>query len=309
MTSPPLTAPAHALSHQRENPLLNPMLLALEGGQEFKELRPFKHRLQETADRIVKEGRAEHVSIYFRDLWNGPWFGINEKEPFAPGSLLKVPIMLAVLRQADSDPDLLRKEIVFSKATAPFGHYERSVSKLEDGKAYTVDALLWRMIADSDNQAMTPLLGSISEDDLAATYFDLGLLIPLVKGADNKVSVKEYSSFFRILYNASYLSRKMSGKALDYLSQSTFRDGLAAGVPPGVVVARKMGESVDADKATEQVHECGIVYHPGRHYTLCVMTRGKDFETLTGILREVSKLVYAEVSAQSSGGPASTTPR
>ncbi len=50
---------------------------------------PFKDRVNELVEGMLSAGRASHISVYFRDLNNGPWFGINEKEEFSPASLLK----------------------------------------------------------------------------------------------------------------------------------------------------------------------------------------------------------------------------
>lgn len=59
--------------------------------------------------------------------------------------------------------------------------------------------------------------------------------------AATALSVVEYSTFFRVLFNASYLSQASSEKALGYLAQSTFTAGLRAGVPAQVQIAHKFG--------------------------------------------------------------------
>lgn len=279
------------------SPLLNPTLMPLDGQADLKELRPFKRRLAEYSDQAVAEGKASHVSVYFRDLWNGPVFGLNEKEPFTPGSLLKLPIMIAVLKQAQSDPGLLMKEVVF-KGGGPEPAYGRASRQLEEGKTYTVDALLSHMISYSDNRAMRPLVELLDQTEFQATYFDLGLLIPMVRSAEVKATVQEYSALYRILYNAAYLSRGMSARALRYLDDTDFDAALASGVPKDVRVAHKFGEHFDPATGVTQLHDCGIVYHPRRHYLLCVMTRGGEFKDLVGVIGGVSKLVYEEVDAQ-----------
>ena len=100
---------------------------------------------------------------------------------------------------------------------------------------------------------------------------------------------------------ALYLNRELSEKALQLLSLQDFPRGIVAGVPPGTRVAAKFGEIVPerTDEDT-QLHEFGIVYHPKRHYILGVMTRGRDFAKQVGIIREISRLVYAEVEADQS---------
>jgi beta-lactamase class A len=115
---------------------------------------------------------------------------------------------------------------------------------------------------------------------------------------ENSVSVHGYSGLFRILYNASYLNRNMSEKALQLLSLQDFPQGIVAGVPKGTVVAAKFGEKArGVDEKYHQLHEFGIVYHPKHAYILGIMTRGNDFEALSGVIRQISKLVYTEIDA------------
>jgi hypothetical protein len=86
----------------------------------------------------------------------------------------------------------------------------------------------------------------------------------------------------------------MSEKALSLLAATTFAYGLTAGLPPGVRAAHKFGERILADPARMQLHDCGIVYAGNSPYLLCIMTQGPDQVALTGIMSDVSRLVYAE---------------
>jgi hypothetical protein len=76
--------------------------------------------------------------------------------------------------------------------------------------------------------------------------------------------------------------------------------GLRAGVPPAVAVAHKFGEwQLEEDvPAREQLHDCGIVYEPHRPYLLCIMTRGREFATLPGVIAELSRATYEEVGVR-----------
>jgi hypothetical protein len=114
-------------------------------------------------------------------------------------------------------------------------------------------------------------------------------------GRGNHVSAHGYSGFLRVLYNAAYLNKEMSERALDLLAHQEFPVGLVAGVPAGVAVASKFGESVGPDGV--ELHEFGIVYHRGGPYILGVMTRGRDLARQAGVIRAVSALVYQQVEA------------
>jgi beta-lactamase class A len=118
-----------------------------------------------------------------------------------------------------------------------------------------------------------------------------------VKGKYDSISVHGYSGFLRILYNASFLNKEMSEKALQIMSLQNFPYGLNAGVPKGTKVASKFGEFNDKDNPDViQLHEFGIVYHPKGPYILGILTRGNDWQMQADIIKSVSAMVYNSVS-------------
>ena len=111
------------------------------------------------------------------------------------------------------------------------------------------------------------------------------------------MSVEEFATFFRVLYNATLLSKDMSEKALDLLARAEFKEGLVEGVPASVTVAHKFGERVfGSNGEIKELHDCGIVYYPEHPYLLCVMTKGSSFEYLDDGIREISHIVYEKVN-------------
>jgi hypothetical protein len=137
----------------------------------------------------------------------------------------------------------------------------------------------------------------VHHTDLNKAYTDLGVSNP-DEVSDYTISPAQYVGFLRILYNATYLSQAFSEKALSLMSQSTFTQGIAAGVPTGVVVAQKYGEHIDTDKAGTQIvelHNCGIVYAKDAPYALCIMTKGTDVNQLITILKDISGVVYGYI--------------
>ena len=251
-------------------------------------------KLKDFISEVKAEKRATHVSVYFRDLSNGPWIGINENEPYSPASLLKVPIMIAALKKAESSSGFLDKRIKYSSHTTDTTNPNILDSLIKTGNSYTVENLIYRTIAFSDNEAKNLLLENIDAQTIDRVYSDLGIDIPGVRTPQDFMSVKDYSSFFRLLYNATYLDKKMSEKGLEFLSKSTYTKGLAGKLPKEVVVAHKFGERGFADSNTKQLHDCGIIYKEGKPYILCVMTRGDDFDELATVIADASALIYSE---------------
>ncbi len=156
-------------------------------------------------------------------------------------------------------------------------------------------------IVYSDNYAYFTLLKYINLERPGGTAFvletmqELGVIDPR-SPEEETVTVRNYSSLFRLLYNASYLSADDSEEVLTWLAHSSFSAGLQAGVPRGTIVASKFGErEVSGDK---RLHDCGIVYYPGNPYTLCVMTQGSDWASLKAVISDISAMVYREVDSR-----------
>ena len=283
--------------------LINPLLECDTASDAVgKELLPFHHKIDALIEDKKRANWATHVSVYFREMNYGLSFSIHGQEKFTPASLVKVPLMIAYLKWAETNPGLLSQKIVNNMADATASQTYKPAMVLEQGRSYSVDELLYRAIVYSDNNAYFLLFASIDPGVLHRVYTDLGLEVPKVRNQDDYMSVVEYASFFRMLYNASYLNKELSEKALRYLSEVDFRQGLISGVPPGTVVAHKFGEKVFGSTAEiKQLHDCGIVYYPGHPYLLCVMSRGDTFEYLDDTIRQISSLIYQEVHDQHQG--------
>jgi beta-lactamase class A len=279
-------------------PHLNPSVRCGDQHPSFmKSYEAFKTDLEQWIEERKKAGAIDEATVYFRDLENGPWFGIRESEQFLPASLFKVPVMIAVLKAIERKPSLADEQLGLSALPDLPMDTDDPEKTLRAGQYYSIDELLERMIVHSDNLSMELLerrLVSLGADGISVQelYSDLGLL-PAEDA--QTISVFSYSSLFRILYNARYLTRDSSEKAMSLLARSAFKDGIPAGVPEGVEVAHKFGVHNPDQPDSRLFHDCGIVYHPLRPYMLCVMTRGDDIGESVRFMAELSRRVYAQV--------------
>lgn len=288
----------HPLREQH-NPYkyINPLLAYESGpGSVFKEYTPLESELSDLITDEKNQKKATAISVYYKDLGTGRWVGIGEDAPYIPASLLKAVIMIAYFKQAEDSPDTLQQKLLFSKEAEikNLNTYD-APSGLEDKQSYTISDLIRRMIVDSDNGAKDLLLSNINRNSLNEVYTDLGLKNPDESAGTYTISAKNYSLFFRVLYNSTYLSRQYSEEALKLLGGSTFSDGLLSGLPKDTVVAHKFGESVrQADGGTLQIelHDCGIVYKPGKPFLLCIMTKGSSLDSLKQAIQNLTRVVY-----------------
>lgn len=264
----------------------------------FEEFADLEKRIHSVVDNETHRGNASQVSVYFRDLRYGRWIGINENDNYAPSSLLKVPLMIAYFREAETVPGILNQELTYhGQDETSSDEVIKPSETIKPGVAYTVNELIRRMIVFSDNNATTLLLGQIDKKSLSEVYTDLGLQIPDAANLQDTMSAKVFASFFRILYNASYLHRADSEQALKLLSQSDFNSGMQAALPKDVLIAHKFGVRtfIYQNQTFQELHECGLVYHKQNPFLLCIMTKGQDIKGLETTLADITRLVYQQV--------------
>ncbi len=246
-------------------------------------------------DEIESRPEITEVAVQFRDLNNGPTFGYKNEDPFIPASLLKVPVLMTFFKHAEDNPDILAQRVTFSvDKQISVSQAITPQTSLIVGESYSVSELLNRMITESDNQALVLLWDLLPDSEYRELHRLLGVSEDVLFSQTAALSVKEYGAFFRILYNASFLSRTFSEEALRLLSETSFRGGLREGIPNDIPVSHKFGERSFED-GVEQFHDCGIVYYAPRPYMLCVMTRGKDFSALERSVVEIASFVHQQV--------------
>lgn len=286
--------------YQFVNPLLS---CDINDDSEYPPFAGLKRKLQNIADALVREGKVTRISVYFRDMNNAGWTGVNVEDNYIPASLVKVPLLIAYLHESQNDATLLSKTLMIP------GGLDQNMSEtfkpqhpLAHDTTYSIETLMSAMIVGSDNNAFATLNGAIATTSINNAYEQLGIMPP-ADDTSESMSPKTYMRAFRILYNASYLWRANSQKALEILSETEFKDGIVAGVPIGTPVAHKFGERTVSEGQSastavptkRELHDCGIVYYSGSPYGLCIMTEGRDFNDLKSAIASVSQETYAEV--------------
>jgi beta-lactamase class A len=262
-----------------------------------------KNKLQGTVDTLIAEGSIKRVGVYFRNMDQGTWTGVNPDDAFIPGSLMKVPLMIAYLKDSQGHPDVFQKEVSLTGSDGNAVEEVQPPAPLHLGASYLVQDLVDAMITQSDNNAATVLVNEIATTTLNDVYAQFG--IPGADATSETTSPKSYMRLFRILYNASYLWRGNSQKALELLSKAAFTDGIVAGVTDSTPVAHKFGEReiVSVDPLTKgqtitkrELHDCGIVYFPKHPYGICIMTEGADLTSIESAIKTLSGVAYDAVA-------------
>lgn len=287
----------HVLKQVRENTLgyslINPLLYVDTTESNDNEEVELRKKLDHYVDAVKTNNEAKEVSVYYRVLNTGIWTGVNEDLKYEPSSMLKVLVMISYYRLLRNAPDALNTLLPYENKIDA-GQTFKPDTLLPTGK-YTAEKLIERMIVHSDNEA-TDVLVKANQKGFDLVYNTLQLDPAPTDRVRDFLSPKSYSVIFRILFNSSYLARRLSDQALQLLTKTTFTKGLVAGVPSDITVAHKFGEqTLKTESGTvkeRQLHDCGIVYIPENPYFICVMTKGYDFDKLEKIIADISKITY-----------------
>jgi len=266
-------------------------LMFVDAPCESDALLPVKAKLVAVIEALKSTGKIDEASFYIRtynDENTTRWISHNDHMKFSPGSLLKVPELIALLKMNELHPGFLDKKITFSHLFASDKNPVFLSKSIKLGQSYTVRELLKYMIVYSDNNA-TQLLNTVLDVQLFKKVFrDFGMEAPDWSKNDYPISARDFSYFMRALYNASYLSIEDSEYATSLLAQTEFNKGMLSALPTGVRLAHKFGEA--GNDAQKQLHESALVYGKKQTYLLTIMTKGKSFDDLPQAIKAITEV-------------------
>ena len=244
--------------------------------------------LQPLRDELGNLEKNPNASVYFEALNTGANISINKDAEFFPASLLKVPLVIAVVKKIERGEWKWNMEIALKEAdkNKNFG----TLWQQPAGTLFTVEELVKQTIINSDDTSYFMLLNNIDPNEIAEVQNYLGLYDFISN--DLEISAKKYAPILRSLFSATYLTVEDSEKVLNWMSESNFNDYLAEGMPPATKFSHKIGV-----EDTKKIYlDAGIVYLPNRPYILIVMVKNYDAEHASAIMRDISQRVYKYMS-------------
>ncbi|MDO8528923.1 MAG: serine hydrolase [Nanoarchaeota archaeon] len=230
------------------------------------------------------------IGLFLQDVNTGTWMGINERAGFTPASLLKIPIMIAILKKVERQEIKLTDRVTLTEEDLDENYGD--LYKKGAGTKMSIAELLEEMTINSDNTAQNALRKQLSVSELDAIFIHLGVPDPYLLDNDHVVSPRNYIRFFKALYFSTFLSPEFSERALDLTTDTQEENLIAKEIPPEVQVAHKFGIIRE-----EFLHDCGIVYHQENPYFLCIMTKNmveKSYEFIPKISKDIYDFVDRE---------------
>lgn len=275
----------------------HPLLLS-DRMEESKDMMGLKNEIALMIRQKKDAGQITSASVYIRNLNDNTWISINPDEGFNPGSLIKVPIMMTYLHEAEKKPGLLEKKLIL-KPSDKVPRQTFAGDRIEVGKPYTIKQLLYYMIAKSDNYATFLLNNNVNIPEFQKLFTDVGMPQPDVQSRDFRITASDYSKFFRMLYNATYVNNEHADFALSLLIQGDFTEGMLKYLPSGTKVAHKFGEWGDPNNPTNhQLSESGIIFDNDNPMLITVMTRGNQVSSLPPVISEISRRVFDRITVE-----------
>jgi beta-lactamase class A len=286
---PPVLHSSSAVSQIRLNDydLIKPLLYA-DNVEEDPALKEVKANLSEAIKKYTSNGQLASASIYLKKMNETMSININSEETYNPGSMMKLPVMIAYFKEAMSNPSLLNKKILFPGHNTNLLVEEGSKTAMKPGQTYSIKKLIEYMIIESDNDAMALLVTNIDNSKLEKLYEDLKIPVPDKSSSSFELTPIIYGRFLRVLYNSTYLDRNYSHMALSILTQTKYQKGLTRSIDSKIKVAHKYGISTTGEYRS--LSEAGIFYS-NEPYIFVIMTKGYDYNKLSDIIDECSVIV------------------
>ncbi len=228
-----------------------------------------------------------HLGLYYKNLVTGFTYGVRAEEPYLAASVIKLPLLLHVLEQAETGAlPLSHRLTVTETAKMP----SCGALSLFTGEIEVDIATLCRlMIALSDNTATNVLIEQCTIPAVNATLARLGLKETVLRrllfdaqaaarGLQNTVSPREMGCLLEMLYRGSFLSPEWSRLAMDMLLAQQVEHKLDGKLQGRYPIAHKTGEDENLS------NDVGIIFAP-QPFILCFTGHDTDVYPWEDLIR------------------------
>lgn len=228
------------------------------------------------------------------------FYRLRIDEVFSSASLIKVPILLAVLDHVERHGQSLDEVIpIPSENRVDFS----VITEQELTESPLYELLVW-MIITSDNTATNVLIDYMGMDELNSYFRKIGLtqttlqrkmmdFARLESGYDNVTTARDMANLFTRIYRQDLLSEPFSKLAINILSRQRVHESLKRYLIEDIQIAHKTGSLDSVD------HDVGIVFNQGNDYMIGVfVTEVTNNDEARQLIGRISKVVYEQLVTQ-----------
>lgn len=237
-----------------------------------------------------------HIGFYYKNLVTGETDGSRQTELFQAASVIKLPILAAILLEEREHPGVLQERLLVRDGDKVPGC--GALQHISGTQAYDIESLCKLMITISDNTATNVLIRRFGIEFLNERFRVLGLQETKIfrflfdteaarQGKENLCQPKEIGSLLEEIYHRRCVSANASERMRAMLSQQQINHKIPSLLPPTVRVEHKTGEDEGI------TNDVGILY--GREPCVLVFVSNEtDVPAFEQVIRTVS-LHYTRV--------------
>ena len=229
------------------------------------------------------------IGFYYKNLVSKEEITFNENETFIAASVIKLPILAAVLSEVAKGNAKLSDSITVKNNDKVPGC--GALYSFTDEPTVDIQTLCNLMITISDNTATNVLIKHFTIDKLSERFIEMGLkdtkLTRLLfdseakqKGLENLFTPKDIGILLEQIYKRTFVNEKVSDQILEILYQQQINHKIPSRLPD-LRIAHKTGED---DGIT---HDVGIVC-ADEPFVVCFASNGIDVHEFEKIIRDVS---------------------
>jgi beta-lactamase class A len=229
----------------------------------------------------LTKGLKGSWGVFVQDLATGESYGINQDEVFTAASLIKLPVLLTLFKEAEAGNIDLETKYILKNSDKVGG--AGSMQYKPAGTVYTYRQMAELMGKQSDNTAFNVFTKILGKEKIQKVINDLGM--KKTSFADNETTPKDIGLFFYKLYKENILIREDRDELLSFLTDTIWEDRIPAGLPAGTKVAHKIGTEVGV------ISDAGIVFSQ-KPFILVILSEGVLEKEAKEVLPKIAKLVY-----------------
>ena len=219
--------------------------------------------------------------LFVIDLKSGYSFGISEDESFTAASLIKLPVMTTAY--LESEKGSLNLETIYTLKDSDKIGGSGSLYYKPAGTKLSYKDLLMLMGKQSDNTAFGIIRKVVGDKKINEVIKTIGMSSTSL--TDNSTSPYDIGIFFKKLWEGKITSKDSANEILGNLTDTTYENWIAAGIPADIRVAHKYGREVHV------VNDAGIVY-ADNPFILVILTKGVIESEADSIFPSLAGIVY-----------------
>src|SRR4030042_2609872 len=239
------------------------------------------------ADKAIEAflDKTESISgmwgLYVIRLSNGYSYGVDDDEVFQAASLIKLPLMAPMFREAEKGNLNLNDKYKLKSSDKVSG--SGSLYGKPAGYEITYQNLIDLMGKQSDNTAFNICKKYLGDEKISEVINKIGMTKTNL--SKNETSAKDIGNFFENLWKGNIVGNENKEKILDSLTNTLYENWLVAGIPKGIRVAHKYGREVHV------INDAGIIYTE-KPFVIVILSKGVVENEADQTFVQITKAVY-----------------